>query len=82
MFMQLFFSKVHPTCHNIANGLKPGSDSKKTEKHAADRSNAVCLGRKVIYVSCINSYYNNVAKGIRLLDKKSISVYTGNISCK
>ena len=28
------------------------------------------LGRKVIYVRCINCSYNNVAKGIRLLDKK------------
>ena len=26
------------------------------------------LGRKVIYLRCINSSYNNVAKGIRLLD--------------
>ena len=22
----VFFSKVHPACHNIANGIKPGSD--------------------------------------------------------
>ena len=42
MFMQLFFSKVHPACHNILNGIKPGSDSKKTDKHAADCSKAVC----------------------------------------
>ena len=28
------------------------------------------LGRKVIYVKCIKYSYNNVAKGIRLLDKK------------
>ena len=28
------------------------------------------LGRKVIYVRCISCSYNNVAKGIRLLDKK------------
>ena len=28
------------------------------------------LGRKVIYVRCINCSYNNVAKGIPLLDKK------------
>ena len=28
------------------------------------------LGRKVIYVRCINCSYNNLAKGIRLLDKK------------
>ena len=24
----VFFSKNHPACHNIANGIKPGSDSK------------------------------------------------------
>ena len=34
----LFFSKVHPACHNIANGIKPGNSSKKTDKHAADFS--------------------------------------------
>ena len=28
------------------------------------------LGRKVIYVRCLNCSYNNVAKGIRVLDKK------------
>ena len=39
------------------------------------------LGRKVIYVRCINCSYNNVAKGVRLLDKKAIFVYTGK-SCK
>ena len=30
------------------------------------------LGRKVIYVRCINCLYNNVAKRIRLLDKKHV----------
>ena len=54
MFMQPFFSKVHPVCHNIANGIKPGSDSEKTDKHAADCSKAVCWGVKVIFVRCIN----------------------------
>ena len=53
-----------------------GSNSKKTDKHAADCSKAVC----VIYVRCINCSYNNVAKGIRLLDKKAIFVYTGKIN--
>ena len=28
MFMLMFFSKVHPACHNIAKGIKPGSNSK------------------------------------------------------
>ena len=47
MFVQLFFfSKVHPACNNIANGIKPGSNSKKTDKDAADYSKAVCLGVK------------------------------------
>ena len=39
-------------------------------------------GRKVIYVRCINCSYNNVAKVIRLLDKKAIFVDTGKASCK
>ena len=33
--MQMVFSKVHPACHNIANGIKPESNFKKTDKHAA-----------------------------------------------
>ena len=33
------FSKVNPPCHNIANGIRPGRNSKKTDKHAADCSN-------------------------------------------
>ena len=40
------FSKVHPACHNITNGIKSGSNSKKTDKHAADCSKAVCWGVK------------------------------------
>ena len=51
-------------------------NSQKTDKHAADCSKAVCmLGRKVIYVRCINCSYNNVAKSIRLLIKKAFFVY-------
>ena len=59
MFMQMIFSKVHPACHNIANGIKPGSNFNKNDKHAAD---------KAIFVRWIYCSYNNVAKGIRLLD--------------
>ena len=73
--MQMVFFKVHPACHTIASGIKPGSDSKKTDKHAADSSKAVCWGCKVIYVRCINCSYNNVAKGIRLLDKKQFVLF-------
>ena len=29
MFMQLVFSKVHLACHNMVNGIKPGSNSKR-----------------------------------------------------
>ena len=42
----VFFSKVHPACHNIVNNMKPGSDSRKTDKHAMDSSKAVCWGVK------------------------------------
>ena len=40
------------------------------------------LGRKMIYVRCINCSYNKVAKGMRLLDKNAFFVYTGNLLCK
>ena len=40
--MQMVLSKVHPACHSIVNGIKPESNSKKTDKHAADGSKAVC----------------------------------------
>ena len=40
------FSKVHPACHNIINGINPGSDSRNTDKHAVDCSKAVCWGEK------------------------------------
>ena len=33
------------------------------------------MGRKVIYVRLINCSYNNVAKGIRLLDNKHFCLY-------
>ena len=46
MFMQKVFSKVHPPCHKIANGIEPGSDSRKTDKHAVDCSKAVWWGVK------------------------------------
>ena len=36
------------------------------------------LGRKMIYVRCINCSYNNVAKGICLHDKKAFFVYRKN----
>ena len=42
--MQMVFCKVHPACHSIVNGIKPGSNSKMTDKHAADCSKAVCWG--------------------------------------
>ena len=73
MFRQLFFSKAHPYCKQY--GIKAGSDSKKTDKHAADCSKAVYWGRKVIYVRCIKCSCNNVAKGIRLLDKKTTTFF-------
>ena len=44
--MQMVFSKVHPTGHNIVNGIKPGSNYKKTDKHAAECSKVVCWGVK------------------------------------
>ena len=34
--MQMVFSKVLQARHSIVNGIEPGSNSKKTDKHAAD----------------------------------------------
>ena len=44
---KMVFSKVHQACHDIANGIKQESNSKKTNKHVADCSKAV---RKVALV--------------------------------
>ena len=74
----VFFSKVHPACHNF----KPGSDSRKTDTHAVDCLKARMLGRKVIFVRCMNCSYNNVAKGIRLLEQKAFFVISRTNSCK
>ena len=41
----VFFSKLQPACHNIEKGIKPGSNSKKT-----DMLKSCKLGRNVIYV--------------------------------
>ena len=42
----VFFPEVPLACHNFANGIKPGSDSRKTDKHAVDCSKVVCWGVK------------------------------------
>ena len=73
--MQMFFSKVHPACHSIVIGIMAGSNSKKTDKHAADCSKATY----VWYVRCKSYSYNNVAKGICLLDKKQFLFIQENV---
>ena len=42
--MFMLTSKIHPACHNDANGIKAGINSKMTDKHAAECSKAVYLG--------------------------------------
>ena len=37
----MFFFKIHPACHSDANEIKPGSNQKMTDKHAAEYSKAV-----------------------------------------
>ena len=39
----MFFFKIHSAGHSDANGTKPGSNQKMTDKHAAEYSKAVCL---------------------------------------
>ena len=62
----MFFSKVHPACHDIANGIK----QEVTQKRLISML-PIIQKLYVIYVRCINCSYNDMAKGIRLLDEKS-----------
>ena len=39
--LHVFFSKIHPACQSDANGIKPGSNYKMTDKHAAEYSETV-----------------------------------------
>ena len=60
MFMLIFFlSKMHLACHNDTIGIKTGSNSKMTDKPAAECPKAAYFGVKLIYVRCINCSYNN-----------------------
>ena len=84
MFLQLFFSKVQPACHNIANGINPGKNSKKlisilwiVQKLYVGAYSDLCEMYKVFIQQCCS--YNNVTKGIRLLDINASLVYTGKI---
>ena len=43
MFMLIFLSKIHPACHYDANRIKAGSNSKMTDKPAAEYSKSAYL---------------------------------------
>ena len=47
--MLAFLSKIHPACHNDTNGIKAGSNSKMTDKHAAgcSKSKSFCVNLSV-----------------------------------
>ena len=36
--------KIYPEGHNYANGIKPGSNTKMTDKHDVEYSKNACLG--------------------------------------
>ena len=44
MFKLTILSKIHTTCHLDANRIKPGSNSKMADKHAAENSKSACMG--------------------------------------
>ena len=75
------FFKINPACHSDANGIKPGSNQKMTDKHAAEYSKAV-LGCKLICVRFKKCSYNKIARSIGLLHKIVIFVGTGKFSYK
>ena len=69
-------SKIHPVCHNIANGI----NHEVTQKRLISMlPNAQKLFVGVLSDMC-EMYklfmYSNIAKGIRLHDKRVIFVYT------
>ena len=72
MFMQMFLLKFTQR----VNILLTVSNQEVTLKTLISIISCM-LGRKVIYVRCINCSNNNVVKGICLLDKKDSFVYTG-----
>ena len=72
--MQLFFLKF-TQCATI---LQTVSNQEVTLKRLISMlwiAQSCMLGRKVIYVRCINCSYNIVAKGICHLDKKHFCLY-------
>ena len=40
----LFLSKINSACHLDVNGIRPGSNSIRTDKHTAGHSKTACLG--------------------------------------
>ena len=42
----VFFSKVHPACHNMVNGIKPESNLKRLISLLRIAQKAICLGVK------------------------------------
>ena len=55
MFMLTFLFEILPACHNDANGVKAGSNSKTTDKHTAECSKAAYLD--VIHVCVMYKLY-------------------------
>ena len=63
MFMQMVFSKVHPACHSIVKGIKPGSNSKKllsmlriAQKLYVEAQSDLCEMYKLFIQQCGQKY--------------------------
>ena len=81
MVMITFLPEIHLACRNDANGIKPGRNSKMTDKCAAEFSKLRVLC-KLICVRCMDYSYNSKGGSMSLLDKIAISVCTGKFSYK
>ena len=44
VFNLTLLPKSHPACRNDANAIKPGNNSKTTDKYAAEYAKSACLG--------------------------------------
>ena len=71
----VFFSKVHQACHNIANGIKPGSDSKRSKKTERDFMMSLSDDKQADVIDAFNttSRYLDDILNINKILKLSIS---------
>ena len=62
MLKVLFLFKIYSACHLDVNGIKPGSNSIKTDKQTAEHSKTACLGIHVYWPVCDVYFAHTIKK--------------------